>query len=37
MCFLDRLHLHGEYDFTQDIEEQDRLFDMEKILALKVA
>ena len=31
------VNLHGEYDFTQDIEEQDMLFDMEKILALKVA
>lgn len=31
------VNLHGEYDFTQDIEEQDRLFDMDKILALKVA
>lgn len=31
------VNLHGEYDFTQDIEEQDMLFDMDKILALKVA
>jgi TnpA family transposase len=31
------VNLHGEYDFTQDIEEQDMLFDMNKILALKVA
>ena len=30
-------NLHGEYDFTQDIEEQDMLFDMDKILSLKVA
>lgn len=30
------LNLHGEYDFTQDIEEQDMLFDMDNILALKV-
>lgn len=29
------VNLHGEYDFTQDIEEQEILFDMEKILALK--
>lgn len=25
------LALHGEYDFTQDIEEQDTLFDMDKM------
>jgi len=31
------VNLHGEYDFTQDIEEQDMLFNMHKILALKVA
>ena len=31
------VNLHGEYDFTQDIEEQDMLFDMDKILLLKVA
>ena len=31
------VNLHGEYDFTQDIEEQEMLFDMDKILALKVA
>jgi hypothetical protein len=31
------VNLHGEYDFTQDIEEQDMLFDMDKTLALKVA
>ncbi|MCW8407472.1 Tn3 family transposase [Legionella sp. PATHC035] len=30
------VNLHGEYDFTQDIEDQDILFDMNKILALKV-
>ncbi len=31
------VNLHGEYDFTQDIEEQDMLFDMDKILSLKIA
>lgn len=31
------VNLHGEYDFTEDIDQLEMLFDMEKILALKVA
>jgi len=31
------INLHGEYDFTQDIAANDLQFDMDKILALKVA
>lgn len=30
------VNLHGEYDLTQNIEEQGMLFDMNKILALIV-
>jgi TnpA family transposase/ribulose bisphosphate carboxylase small subunit len=33
----DYVNLHGEYDFTQDIDQLEMLFDMHKILALKVA
>ena len=31
------VNLHGEYDFTEDIDQLEMLFDMEKILALQVA
>ena len=31
------INLHGEYDFTQDVAANDLQFDMDKILALKVA
>ena len=31
------VNLHGEYDFTEDIDQLGMFFDMEKILALKVA
>lgn len=31
------VNLHGEYDLTEDIDQLEMLFDMEKILALQVA
>ena len=31
------INLHGEYDFTDDVDQRDMFFDMGKILALKVA
>ncbi|HAT9777368.1 TPA: Tn3 family transposase [Legionella pneumophila subsp. pneumophila] len=31
------VNLHGEYDFTAEIDQLEMLFDMDKILSLKVA
>lgn len=31
------MNLHGEYDFTEDVDNLEMLFDIDKILALKVA
>jgi hypothetical protein len=31
------VNLHGEYDFTENVDNLEMLFDIDKILALKVA